>query len=305
MNTKVIELAGKSRNAGVKDVIDKITKRIRDSDDGDQTHHYLLWKITDGVIRSMVAGNIFWHGSDNSNISQFRVDDSRFALLGTGIYLYRKRQSADQYGKYVYKVVVSGLRIAPMNYKFEDSGRSTLMRLLKIDVEPAKYGGEWSPIWWATDGWHMYQKDRKTTAEMISQTMKLEGWDGMLVDYPNGGEVCVIWKGYERLRPQIVDGNNGDKTHHLLGSVKTFYQIDSEGGEKHEHHWRKTCVECGGVNTCRCSAPKVDVSGLCYDCCEKEGIDFKTGKKIVMATTKDRQVRIVDRLIQTVLERKS
>ena len=109
------------------------------------------------------------------------------------------------------------------------------------------------------------------------------------------------------LFPGQGNGNDdGDQTHNYrLGSMKTFYQIDSEGGKKHEHHWRKTCVECGGVNTCRCSAPKVDVSGICYDCCEKNGIDFKTGKKIVIAAVKDRQARIVDRLVRTVLERKS
>ncbi len=197
------------------------------NDDGDKTHHFRLGKIVDRVVRNMVAGKIFWHGSDNSNITQFRVDDSRFALLGAGIYLYRKRQSAEQYGKYVYKVAVSGLKIAPMNYKFEDSGRSTLMRLLKIDMGTAEgknpeYSGEWSPIWWATDGWHMYQKDRKTTAEMISQTMRLEGWDGMLVDYPNGGEVCVIWKGYERLRPQIGD------EHNLTGADRIARKLTAE-----------------------------------------------------------------------------
>jgi len=84
------------------------------------------------------------------------------------------------------------------------------------------------------------------------------------------------------LFPGQGDGNDdGDKTHHyLLGSVKTFGQISSEGGKEHRHHWRKTCVECGGVETCRCSAPKVAVTGLCFDCCQKAGIDFQTGKKL-------------------------
>ena len=57
----------------------------------------------------------------------------------------------------------------------------------------------------------------------------------------------------------------------------TFYQIEEKGGKEHVHHWRKTCVRCGDVETCRCSAPKVDVKGICPCCCEKEGIDFLTG----------------------------
>ena len=37
-------------------------------------------------------------------------------------------------------------------------------------------------------------------------------------------------------------------------------------------------MECNGSQTCRCSQPKVDAYGLCFDCCEKAGIDFKTGE---------------------------
>ena len=82
------------------------------------------------------------------------------------------------------------------------------------------------------------------------------------------------------LMPGAGDGNDDeDKTHHYtLGSTKTFAQIQDEGGGESHHHWRLHCVECNGINTCRCSQPKVDAYGLCYDCCEKAGIDFKTGK---------------------------
>lgn len=37
----------------------------------------------------------------------------------------------------------------------------------------------------------------------------------------------------------------------------------------HHHHIRNTCPSCHGVTTCRCSAPKIDTSDLCYECANK------------------------------------
>lgn len=80
-------------------------------------------------------------------------------------------------------------------------------------------------------------------------------------------------------------------------SLETFAQIRARMGSGHQHHLRLNCVSCGGVETCRCSAPKEEVSGLCYDCCEKDGIDFETGmsRKIAFETLEDkiiaRQIR--------------
>jgi len=63
----------------------------------------------------------------------------------------------------------------------------------------------------------------------------------------------------------------------------TYGQIMESGGKEHEHHWKNTCPECGRVQTCRCSAPKEHVQGLCYYCCEKMGIDYGTGQEVVQA----------------------
>ena len=101
------------------------------------------------------------------------------------------------------------------------------------------------------------------------------------------------------LFPGQGDGNDDeDKTHHWklggdMSEVKTFGQIRDEGGPEHTHHWRLTCVKCGGQETCKCSEPKVNASGICYYCCEKEGIDFLTGEKIMTAAEKEQSKCVV------------
>ena len=93
-------------------------------------------------------------------------------------------------------------------------------------------------------------------------------------------------------------GDDEDKTHHWklggdMNEVKTWGQIKDEGGKEHTHHWHLTCVKCPAECTCRCTAPKVDASGICFACCEKEGIDFLTGEKIVTAAEKEKSKCVV------------
>lgn len=149
------------------------------------------------------AGGIYWHGSDNS-FNQFRVDEMRFALLGAGVYLYKKQNSAVNYGSHLYKVYVRGIKIAPKGFNFKEEDIVKLKERLGIDSPEVKYAGEFNPVFWCTDGWNLFGKDRKIVATMVSHVMMAAGWDGMLIDYPNGGEVCVIWRGYDRLAPEEV-----------------------------------------------------------------------------------------------------
>jgi galactitol-specific phosphotransferase system IIB component len=53
------------------------------------------------------------------------------------------------------------------------------------------------------------------------------------------------------------------------GSLPSFIELENMHPDD-QHHLRKTCAVCGGVETCRCSTPKTDVVGICYDCGQKE-----------------------------------
>lgn len=71
--------------------------------------------------------------------------------------------------------------------------------------------------------------------------------------------------------------------------IETFRQVMERVDPKgDQHHLRLTCVKCGNVQTCRCSAPKQDRQGICMDCCDREGIDWETGK----STAKEAGVKI-------------
>ena len=159
-------------------------------------------------IRKIAAGKIFWHGSDNE-IEQFKIADEKFALSGKGVYLYRNRNSAKAYGNILYRVdVPSRFKIAPIGYQIPDDTVEGLFTHLGITSEWAKGNlpsGTRSVVWWCTDGWNYYHVDRAKTANLVSLMMKNNGWDGMLADYPNGGEVCVVWKRYEDLMPKKLE----------------------------------------------------------------------------------------------------
>ena len=48
---------------------------------------------------------------------------------------------------------------------------------------------------------------------------------------------------------------------------KSFREIEREAEEDGEHHhYRYHCVKCGTTETCRCSAPKTDINGICPLC---------------------------------------
>ncbi len=160
-------------------------------------------QIAERVARRVMAGRIYWHGSKSPDIVQFSVDSMKFALLGPGVYLYKNKVSARQYGDYLYRVDVSGLKIAKKDFKFAASTVEGLMHNLGIDAGANKVMGIWSPVWWCTDGWDFYGKSRSEVAKLVSLMMMNNGWDGMLVDYPNGGEVCVVWQKILRLQPML------------------------------------------------------------------------------------------------------
>ena len=173
------------------------------------------------------SGATYWHGSNIPDITSLRANSESFSLLGAGVYMYKNRDSAIRYGNILYKVSVPrSLKIAPKNFEFKDTEIEMIFKSLGVEIgeEANGYRNQPSGIrkvaWWGTDGWSYYGKDRKKTVEVISEMMKYLGWDGMTIDYPNGGEVCVVWKNYDRL---VV--SNGART---ASGTQTLWHISNE-----------------------------------------------------------------------------
>lgn len=160
--------------------------------------------------RMVVAKRVYWHGSPVSGLTELKGNDVTFSLLGAGVYLYKMMGSAKKYGDFLYRVdIPNSLRIAPKNFELSDNTIEGLFNHLGItkgqpvDLNAQPHGVR-SVIWWATEGWNYYGVDRKKTVETVSLMVRNLGWDGMIVDYPNGGEVCVIWRRSDLLKVSQV-----------------------------------------------------------------------------------------------------
>ena len=145
----------------------------------------------------------FYHGS-NAIFSAFEEGvETRFHLLGKGIYFYQKWRSALSYGKNLYEIrPPKGLKIVPLDFQLADAD------LLEIfpNVEMPDMVGISKPLWWATDGWNIIGWQRQITIEkIVSFLIKHYDYDGMLADYPNGGLVLVLWRGYTALKPRLIE----------------------------------------------------------------------------------------------------
>jgi hypothetical protein len=58
-------------------------------------------------------------------------------------------------------------------------------------------------------------------------------------------------------------------------ALKNFAEIhNSYPG--HSHHLKLVCKKCNNTETCRCSAPKTEIIGLCYECA---GVDYNGNPK--------------------------
>ena len=159
------------------------------------------------MSKLLIAVTKYFHGSSNPNIIRFQANDDTFALLGTGVYFYRKKDSAAGRGDYVYEVKIPSMkRIAPKDFKLDVNVIGEKLGI--TDALPTHPAAK-SFVWWATDGWneHVFANNltRKEIVNILSQYMVNElHFDGMLADYPNGGEVLVLWKGAELLTPVLV-----------------------------------------------------------------------------------------------------
>jgi hypothetical protein len=156
------------------------------------------------------AARVYYHGSKNSDLETLKPGEGTFALMGKGVYLYAKEDSAKRYGPYVYKVTVpTGLKIMPETFRLSEENVQTILRALGIVLDPEMDletlpAGIYSPLWWFTDGWAFFNKDREETAEHISLFLNVsKGFDGMLAMYPNGGKVLVLWDKFERLKVEL------------------------------------------------------------------------------------------------------
>lgn len=155
------------------------------------------------ISKCLLSSGVFYHGSNSPDIYMFTTDESKFSLLGTGVYLYKDKRSAENYGSNVYKVKTIGLKIAPINFEFTKEQIVEFTKSLGIDsLDLGKSpSGMSKPIWWATDGWSYFNLDRKVIAEQLKKYMINElRFDGMITVYGNGGIVCVVWN-YRNLKP--------------------------------------------------------------------------------------------------------
>ena len=150
------------------------------------------------------GSNIFYHGSDIDNLEEFKVDESKFALLGAGVYFYKKKHSAKSFGKYIYKVDLSDWALAPKDFKFDRNdvegfmhqvGLGTLFRKLFYRGEIPS--GAYYPIWWVTEGFQYFEikVPRSDVAHALKLYMTInKSYQGMVTTYPKGGDVAVVWE---------------------------------------------------------------------------------------------------------------
>ena len=160
--------------------------------------------------REAARGKTFYHGSSTPTITSFRASESDFGLLGTGVYFYAKANVAKQYyGPHVYKVSVpSSLKLWAENEEFDLQDVKELSKDLGLDP-PVSLGslpsGVTKPLWWFTDAANYFDLGRREVAADVSKHIQSKGFSGMLTVYPKGGKVLVLWKGYEKLKPQLVE----------------------------------------------------------------------------------------------------
>ena len=65
--------------------------------------------------------------------------------------------------------------------------------------------------------------------------------------------------------------------------VKTWAQIRNENDPDGKHHdLRLKCVKCGNTETCKCSKPKREFSGLCNDCAHTQLAESLNGDTFQM-----------------------
>ena len=187
--------------------------------------------IREGEDEAMIA----YHGSKNPSITSFRTDSSNFGLLGEGVYFYKKKESANYYGDYIYKVKIpSSLKISPLGFEFNDKQIERVFQKFKVPFGDAGLlpSGISNPLWWCTDGWDYFGLNRKTVANGISDIMQKFGYKGMLAKYPRGGDVVAMWDDYERLKPELIGKRamNEDRiARELLKIAKGLVEVKSRG----------------------------------------------------------------------------
>lgn len=151
--------------------------------------------------------NMYYHGSNAYDLDYFKPSDEGTHLLGYGVYFYKNKSSAKQYGSHIYAIELNpDWNIAPKNFQFNESEIRHLLKDLDLDASvdlrksPA---GLVKPIWWATEAPFYFKVSRRLVADLLSEMMGNK-FDGMLTDYPNGGEVLVLWHKYDDLVPNKI-----------------------------------------------------------------------------------------------------
>jgi hypothetical protein len=156
------------------------------------------------------APKIWYHGSDNPDITKFKTSATSFALLGKGVYFYKDKKATKKYGKFTYKVSLPNyIKILPLGFKFSDSQIEGLSQDHALDFDrfdiTKRFGGARLPIWWVTEGYKFIGKKRDFVAQKMASFIKIMvGVSGMMADYPNGGVVLCLWDQYTELESELI-----------------------------------------------------------------------------------------------------
>jgi hypothetical protein len=128
--------------------------------------------------------------------------------------------------------------------------------------------------------------------EAVTRLVKLSPTWERIKPYLNERNKGLVLKGvYQAVEDSLV----ASKT----ASLKTWGEIRDEqdpGGKGHD--LRLTCDVCGNVETCRCSKPKREFHGICYDCAEKGRTAGKEVRRFFKfqytRSTKDKIKRVIE-----------
>ena len=95
-------------------------------------------------------------------------------------------------------------KLAPLGWRFSDEDVQSIMNSLVLEKDNDMPAGVFYPIWWVTNGHLFYKTERGKIIETIRIYMQRHySFDGLIVDYPRGGEVLVLWK-FNKTKPKQI-----------------------------------------------------------------------------------------------------
>ena len=151
-------------------------------------------------MRLSERSKIWYHGSPNDSITELKASDNDENLLGTGVYFYKNKIAAMQFGDYVYKAEVpTNIRVMEKDHHLDLSLIEGILTNIGLDFYENRGNlpcGAYSPSWWFLEGKNYFdlkisRKDYLAKVQTFFRVMM--NYSGIIIDYPNGGEVLFVW----------------------------------------------------------------------------------------------------------------